>query len=585
MKNKNPKGLIKNFTFIYNFLSNKRKKDLIFVLLTMILSGLSEIFSVVSALPFLLVLTSPNKEWDSSFIRFFIDIFGLSDNDNLIFPITLIFIGGIIVSSCIRVYNLWLSFFLSADIGSDLSCEAYKRTISQPYRVQINNNSSEIIATITAQVQQTILAMCSFLQLISSIFISICLIYSLLIISWKVAISLSIALISGYIILGKATNQKLQNNSNIVSRATKNQYKELREGFGSIKNILLDRSQNLLVDSYKITDKRLRRKMANSQFLASFPRYIFESFGLCIMTILVLILSISNRNSTNIIPLIGSFTLGAQKILPSLQLIFSSWAGIKSRLGDMNSVINLLSQEIPKELIHKKTYKPIDTFNEIVFENIYFRYQNSKRDVLRNFNLKIKKGEKIGIFGDSGSGKSTFLNILMGLEKPSQGNLFLNGKNLFDKSNIELLGRWQSSISFVPQEIFIRDKSISENIAYNTTPNLIIKSRIIEAANKARISSFIESLPLSYKTNLGEDGKKLSGGQRQRIAIARAFYKRSKVLLMDEPTSALDIKTQRQILNTIKKLDDDITVIMISHSKEVMSNMDRCIDFSNIKFS
>tara|TARA_B100001989_G_scaffold85898_1_gene59633 strand:- start:12570 stop:14318 length:1749 start_codon:yes stop_codon:yes gene_type:complete len=582
MKNQNQNGIIKDITFIYNFLSNKRKKDLIFVIFTTILGGFSEIFSVVSALPFLLVLTSPNKAFESSYVRFFIDIFGLSDNDNLILPITLIFLAGIIISSCIRLYNLWLSIYLSADIGSELSCEAYKRTISQPYSIQINNNTSEIIATITAQVQSTIFAICNFLQLITSIFISICLIYSLIIVSWKVAISLSIAFISGYIFLGKATNQKLQNNSIIVSSATKNQYKELREGFGSIKNILLDRSQNFLVDSYKITDKLVRQKTANSQFLAAFPRYIFESFGLCIMTILVLTLSIFNKNGTNIIPLIGSFTLGAQKILPSLQLIFSSWAGIKARVGDMNSVINLLSQEMPKSLIYKKNYKPINSFDEIIFENIYFRYQNSRKDILRNLNLKIKKGEKIGIFGDSGSGKSTFLNILMGLEKPTQGNLYLNGKNLFDKSNIGLLGRWQSSISFVPQEIFIRDKSISENIAYNTNPNLIIKSRIIEAANKAKISNFIESFPLGYETIFGEDGKKLSGGQRQRIAIARAFYKRSKVLLMDESTSALDIKTQKNVLDTIKKLDENITVIMISHSKEVMSYMDRCIDFSNI---
>tara|TARA_A100001388_G_C28765726_1_gene500605 strand:- start:579 stop:2327 length:1749 start_codon:yes stop_codon:yes gene_type:complete len=582
MRNNNQKGLISVFKFLFNFVDKKRKKELVLLTTTMIISGLSEIFSVISVLPFLVVLTNPNKAWESSYIVFFANIFGLTKNDNLILPITFLFLAGIIFTAFIRLYNFRLSIHIAAEIGSDLSCEAYRRTISQPYSVQLNNNSSEIIATITAQVQQTIFAMCSFLELISSTFISICLIYSLLIISWKVAISLSIAFISLYIILGKVTNQKLHNNSIIVSKATKNQYKELREGFGSIKNVLLDRSQNLLVDSYKITDKLLRKKTANSQFLAAFPKYLFESLGLCIMTILVLILSISNRNGINIIPLIGSFTLGAQKILPSLQLIFASWAAIKARVGEMKSVINLLSQEIPKELIQKKNYKPINSFNEIRFENIYFRYQNSKKDIFRNLNLKIKKGEKVGIFGDSGSGKSTFLNILMGLEKPIEGKLYLDGKNLFDKSNIELLGRWQASISFVPQEIFIRDKSIVENIAYNVDPNFIIKSRIIKAANKASISNFIEGLPHGYETIFGEDGKKLSGGQRQRIAIARAFYKRSKVLLMDESTSGLDLETQSNIMDTISKLDQNTTVIVISHSKEVMSYMDRCIDITNI---
>ena len=582
MRNNNQKGLISVFKFLFNFVDKKRKKELVLLTTTMIISGLSEIFSVISVLPFLVVLTNPNKAWESSYIVFFANIFGLTKNDNLILPITFLFLAGIIFTAFIRLYNFRLSIHIAAEIGSDLSCEAYRRTISQPYSVQLNNNSSEIIATITAQVQQTIFAMCSFLELISSTFISICLIYSLLIISWKVAISLSIAFISLYIILGKVTNQKLHNNSIIVSKATKNQYKELREGFGSIKNVLLDRSQNLLVDSYKITDKLLRKKTANSQFLAAFPKYLFESLGLCIMTILVLILSISNRNGINIIPLIGSFTLGAQKILPSLQLIFASWAAIKARVGEMKSVINLLSQEIPKELIQKKNYKPINSFNEIRFENIYFRYQNSKKDIFKNLNLKIKKGEKVGIFGDSGSGKSTFLNILMGLEKPIEGKLYLDGKNLFDKSNIELLGRWQASISFVPQEIFIRDKSIVENIAYNVDPNFIIKSRIIKAANKASISNFIEGLPHGYETIFGEDGKKLSGGQRQRIAIARAFYKRSKVLLMDESTSGLDLETQSNIMDTISKLDQNTTVIVISHSKEVMSYMDRCIDITNI---
>ena len=170
----------------------------------------------------------------------------------------------------------------------------------------------------------------------------------------------------------------------------------------------------------------------------------------------------------------------------------------------------------------------------------------------------------------------------MGLEKPTNGNLYLNGKNLLNQSNIDLLGRWQAAISLVPQEIFMRDKSIKENIAYNTNPNAIIKKRIIEAATKAKIANFIEGFPLGYETIFGEDGKKLSGGQRQRIVIARAFYKRPKVLLMDESTSALDQETQSKIMETISKLDRNTTVIIISHSKEVMSYMDRCIDLENI---
>ena len=582
MKFKHQNSILKIFSFLFNFLDKKRKKDLILLTITMVISGLSEIFSVVSVIPFLLVITSPSKAWESSYIRFFANSFGLTESDNLILPITLIFLAGIIFSSLVRLYNLWLRIYIAADIGSDLSCEAYKRTISQPYNIQINNNTSEIIATITAQVQQTIFAICAFLQLFSSIFISLCLIYSLIIVNWKVATFLSISFIFAYLLLGKTIRKRLQNNSNLVSKATKNQYKELKEGFGSVKNILLDRSQNVFVSSYKKADKVLRKNTANSQFLASFPKYIFESLGLCIMIILVLILSISNKDGQNIIPLIGSFTLGAQKILPSLQQIYSSWAAIKGRVGDINSVLNLLSQEIPYDLINKTIYKPLNSFNEILFENVYFSYQNSDKLVLDNFNLKIKRGEKIGIYGDSGSGKSTFLNILMGFERPTHGNLYLNGKNLFNKSNIKLLGRWQASLSLVPQEIFIRDKSMRENIAYNINPNDIIEKRVIEAANKARISSFIEGYPLGYETIFGEDGKKLSGGQRQRIAIARAFYKRSKVLLMDESTSALDLRTQENILDSIKKLDENITVIMISHSKEVMSHMDRCIDFSNI---
>ena len=202
MKNHNQKSIIKIFSFLFNFLDKKRKNQLILLIITMILSGMSEIFSVVSVLPFLLVLTSPKEASESSFVIFFTDIFGLGKSDNLLLPITIIFLTGIIFSSCIRLYNLWLSIYISADIGSDLSCEAYKRTLFQPYYIQTNNNSSEIIATITAQVQQTIFAICSFLQLISSVFISLCLIYSLLIVNWKVAISLSISFIFAYVFLG-----------------------------------------------------------------------------------------------------------------------------------------------------------------------------------------------------------------------------------------------------------------------------------------------------------------------------------------------------------------------------------------------
>jgi ATP-binding cassette subfamily B protein len=268
------------------------------------------------------------------------------------------------------------------------------------------------------------------------------------------------------------------------------------------------------------------------------------------------------------LPTLGALALGAQRVLPLLQQAYNAWANIVGSQASAKKVLELLDQPIAPELL-STVPKPLAFSRDIRFSNVRFRYAADAPWVLEDFNLTIFKGARIGMVGSTGTGKSTALDLLMGLLMPTQGELLVDGEPVVG----ERIRAWQNTIAHVPQSIFLADASFSENIAFGVPQNAIDLDRVGQAARRAQIAEFIESGREGYDARVGERGIMLSGGQRQRIGIARALYKQASVLVFDEATSALDNATEQAVMDAIELLDRDLTILIIAHR---LSTVRRC---------
>ena len=280
----------------------------------------------------------------------------------------------------------------------------------------------------------------------------------------------------------------------------------------------------------------------------------------------------SNLNTA--IPIIGSFAFGAQRLLPALQQIFSSLTSMRGGMDSINDALDLLEQPLP---IEEKEINFMNFAKFIHLNNLYYKYDNKEAFVIKGIDIKIKKGSKIGLIGKTGSGKSTLLDLIMGLLKPTSGYIYIDDIKLENKN----YRSWQKKISHVPQSIFLTDGSIMENIAFGIQKDQINFDKVLYAAEKAQLSSTIETWENKYNTLVGERGVNLSGGQRQRIGIARALYKESEVIILDEATSALDNETESNVMDSLDNLEKDITIIIVAHRLTTLKKCDTIISISD----
>ena len=282
-------------------------------------------------------------------------------------------------------------------------------------------------------------------------------------------------------------------------------------------------------------------------------------------------------SGTAVIPLLGALALGAQRLLPALQQVYSGWSSLASFTAAMQAVLAMLNQPLPPVM---SIAEPLSLLDGIQLRGIHFRYEREQPDVLRGVDLEIRSGERIGLIGSTGSGKSTTIDVLMGLLTPTAGMLLVDGKNLHDREHPERLESWRAAIAHVPQSIYLADVTIAENIAFGVPREKINLARVKEAASQAQIASFIEESLDGYDSFVGERGIRLSGGQRQRIGSARALYKKAKVLVLDEATSALDSATEQALMEAINQMSKHLTIVMVAHRLSTVQNCDRVIRLS-----
>ena len=555
----------------------QRKKQFFLLLILMIAAAFAEVFSIGSILPFLSVLLDPEMVFQHKYADSFIKLFEISSPEELLLPITILFASAALFAGAMRLLLLLATTRLAYATGADLTIDVYRRTLYQPYSVHISRNSSSVINVMVSKVNSAIQStLIPILQIISStIMISITLTF--LVSIEPVITSITFAGFGViYLLVIFFTNFSLASNSKRIAEEHNQVVKLLQEGLGSIRNIILSGNQELYCDLYQKSDLPLRRAQGTNVFIGASPRFGIEALAMALLGFMAYFATTSDGGLSKAIPLIGILTLGAQRLLPVIQQIYVSWANIQSSRSSVEDTFDFLDQEIPETITSGLSNK-VSFKNNITIKNLSFRYADDEPWVLKDINLIIKKGSITGFIGSTGTGKSTLIDIIMGLLKPTKGSLFVDGEEI-NKDNIY---SWRSHIAEVPQMIFLSDDTIQNNIALGVDPASINKIKVKESAKRAKIDDIIESWPKKYSSLVGERGVRLSGGQRQRIGIARAIYKESDVLIFDEATSALDSKTEKKVIDDINNLEESLTIMMIAHRISTLEKCDQVVELEN----
>lgn len=481
------------------------------------------------------------------------------------------------MAGALRLALLWVSVRLANGIGADLSIDVYRRTLYQGYSVHIARSSSEVISGITQKVSTATSMLLSIVAVATSSALFVSLILALLAVDPLVTTVAIVGFGFAYVLIAWRTRRRLLLNSQYISEGQTQVLKVLQEGLGAIRDVLLDGTQEVYCNTYTKSVLKLQRASGENSFINQAPRYAIEALGLVLIVVFVLVLSRRAEGVAAAFPVLAALALGAQRLLPLMQQLYGNWSVVMGGKVALVEVITLLEQPLPMDLSPLRHVTPLALRQEIRFDNVSFRYDTTTPWVLENINLTIPKGARVGIIGSTGSGKSTALDILMGLLQPTHGNVTIDGQVL----GLVNMRTWQQSVAHVPQDIFLADASITENIAFGVPRDEIVFERVRKAAQQAKIAEFIESRPEGYAAIVGERGVRLSGGQRQRIGIARALYKQAQVLIFDEATSALDGETENAVMQTIEGLNQDLTLFIVAHRLTTLRNCEVIIKLEN----
>jgi ABC-type multidrug transport system fused ATPase/permease subunit len=559
---------------LWRHISAHRKRQLLILLILTFASAFVEILSIGAVIPFLSALTSPDAMFQNRLLQPVIRAFEIGSGQQLALFLTIVFAATALGAGLFRLAFLWYQTRLSHAIGADLSIEIYRRTLYQPYTVHVARNSSEVIAGISSKANGvTNGIILPSLTMLSSVFTLVAIVATIAYLQPIIAIASLLFLGGSYAIVTMIVKEQLSRNSQHISEGSNNVIKALQEGLGGIRDVLIDGTQAQYSAVYWIADQKVRRATAYVQIISSAPRYLIEALGMVLLAAISYAFVGSGEGIDKTLPILGALALGAQRLLPISQQIYSSLAFFRAGRSPLIDVLGLLDQPLPSYLAQAPA-EPLTFERSIVLRDVGFAYGVDLPPVLKGVTLEIPKGARVGFVGTTGSGKSTLLDIVMGLLLPTSGSLTIDGVQL-DEDNVR---RWQSLIAHVPQSIFLSDATIAENIAFGTKPEDVDMRMVMRAAEAAQLSSTIASMETGYQTLVGERGIRLSGGQRQRIGIARALHKNAQILVLDEATSALDNATESAVMDALSNLKGRLTILMVAHRLSTLSNCDFIVE-------
>ncbi|MBC7656191.1 MAG: ABC transporter ATP-binding protein [Frankiaceae bacterium] len=536
-------------------------------------NAVAEVVSLGLLIPFLGILTSPDRVMAHPMISSRLSDWGIQSAPDLVLPLTLAFVTAVLASAGLRLLLLWSTTRYSLTSAVALSGETYRKTLYQPYLVHLARHSSGVISGITTKINSVVFGVLTpVLVLISSSILLVAIIAALVVIDPVVAVTSAVVLAGCYGAITWLSRKRLARNSYLISEGQTELVRTLQDGLGGIRDILLDGTQPVYSDIYQQVDRPLRQAQCDNTFISQSPRLLMEALGMVMIAILAYGLSRSPGGIAAAVPVLGALALGAQRLLPALQQAYSAWQSIAGNYSSLADVVDLLDQDVPAQLMQAAP-PPLPFHQEIRLDGVRFRYRPDSPWVLNGLDLRIAKGSRVGFVGTTGSGKSTTLDLVMGLLTPTEGRLSVDGVTI-DEGTVRA---WQQWIAHVPQSIYLAGASLGYNIAFGVPADQVAPARIRRAAQQAQILDFIESGAGGFDAQVGERGVRLSGGQRQRIGIARALHKRASLLVFDEATSALDGATEQSVMTTIHSLDRGLTILIIAHRLTTVRHCDQIV--------
>jgi len=560
---------------INQYLSLVRKTQLITLFILIIFLSLTEAISLASIVPFIGVFMNPDVFFSNPWLSFFINFFGINNNDQLFLLVTIIFISLLILSFLIRIFTLYLTNKITYFIEADLKIKIFKYNINQSYSYHLKKSSYIVMSNIVQKTNAIAIFTNSFIQILGCSLTVLFILGVLLIIEPFIILSISSVVILFFIFIAFLNRDRILKNSEKISQNQDKIISTFQDSVGYIGEIILYSLHNIFTTKFNKSSQQIAESQTYNANIQQSPRIYLEYLTLFCLVILIFYLNQSEFEIVNSFTLLAALGYGSQKVIPLINRVYvcySSMKNVQASVIDALSVLDSSKKEENENLLSEK----IILDSSIKLDNIYFSYNNDENYILKNISLEIKKGSKVGIKGTTGSGKSTLSNIIVGLLDPTKGKLFVNDTLI----NLQNKSMWQKNIAIIPQNIFLNDVSIAENIAIGIEKDKIDLEKVKNVSRQAQISDFVESKPNQYNEKVGERGIRLSGGQKQRIGIARALYRDAKIILFDEATNQLDVDTETLIMDSIYSLDKEITVILIAHRLSTLERCDKVIDLS-----
>jgi len=557
---------------LWSHLRTRRRRQFALLSVLMVITSFAEVATLGSLMPFLGALTAPDVVWENALVKRAAGWVGITSADELLLPLTVLFITTGVATAGLRILQSYAQHMFASATANDISTSVYRRTLYQPYSVHLNRNTASAIAGISKVDHIAGAVLSPIPRLLGSVLMLLFIGSALVFINPLMAAIAGIGFGIGYWVISRRVRERLQANSVEHARATTVVVKAQQEGLGGIRDVLLDGTQDYFSTLYSEADWPKRRAVAVNSYMNAAPRFLMEALGMGLIAVLAYVISLQEGGVALAIPMLGALALGAQRLLPALQEIYSSWAMFTGSQAVLADVLELLDQPLP-EYASGPPIEPLGLRSSVRLDDVWFRYSSDQPWAVESLDFAIPKGARVGFVGSTGGGKSTALDLTMGLLPPTRGRLLVDG----DFVEGDSVRAWQRSISHVPQHIFLADASFAENIAFGVDPKHIDREQVKIAAQRAQLARFIEERRDGYDARIGERGVRLSGGQRQRLGIARALYKQSSVLVFDEATSALDNTTEQAVMAAIDDLDDELTIIIVAHRLTTVEDCDLII--------
>ena len=562
---------------LWQILSPLDKRKVIYVFILVMGMAFIESAGVISIMPFLAVLSNPNVVESNSYLKQLYDFTGAANKQNFILYLGFLSLFVVMCSTVFKIVTQYAVNRFASLQRHYFSTRLLKTYLQQNYEFFIQRNSATLAKNILSEVDQLIWTMIlPALTLMSYGVVLLSMVGILLLYDPLMAIATAFVLGLFYASIYMLVRKKLTQIGQEFTQANKERYQTCQEALAGIKDVMINNAEHGYIKQFEESSRVFARHIATRETLGQVPLNIIETVGYGCLIGLAMLLVVSGKEVSHILPVLGLYGFAAYRMLPAAQNMYRAISQIKFS----EQVLSVLKPEFALEKdelkhIEKDSTQYLKFEHSIRLENISFAYPNRiESPILNNFSLEVKKNASLGIIGKSGSGKSTLMDIILGLLFPQQGKVYIDDVEL----TADNITQWRDLVGYVPQNIYLADKSIAENIAFGVAKIDIDLRQVEFVAKQAQIDNFIQSqLPLGYHTLVGERGVMLSGGQRQRIGIARALYKNPQVLFMDEATSALDTETEQAVNEAIQNLNGKMTMVIIAHRESAVAQCNQIL--------